>query len=323
VKTCTRCGLGKPLSAFAARRKSRGTLQSWCRDCHRAHAAERYRGFSADQLRTKTRNEHVRRAVLRARVWEILRTRWCADCGEPDPVVLDFDHLREKRGNIADLVSAGASWSSIEFELQKCEVRCGNCHRRRTAELRAETSAPTPERKRSARAQRRAKHAATPGVRADGRGESKDRLCPRCGKWRPLEAFAWRSRRRGERQPWCRDCHNAHKRAFYAANRGTETIRVALRREPIVRENLDRLRSFLEDHPCVDCGEHDVIVLEFDHVTGRKRADVTTMVRGGLIWTTIEHEIAKCEVRCVNCHRRRTAGQRGFRDRKGGLAEPA
>ena len=71
---------------------------------------------------------------------------------------------------------------------------------------------------------------------------------------------------------------------------------------------------------CVDCGESDPVVLEFDHIADKKAA-VTTMVWGGLLWTSIEREIAKCEVRCVNCHRRRTAVQQGFRDRKAGLAE--
>ena len=60
----------------------------------------------------------------------------CSDCGEPDPVVLDFDHLPEfeKRFEIARAVGASTrSWKSIEQEIAKCEVVCANCHRRRTA----------------------------------------------------------------------------------------------------------------------------------------------------------------------------------------------
>lgn len=60
----------------------------------------------------------------------------CVDCGEADPIVLDFDHLPQydKRFEIARAVSASTrSWSVILEEIQKCEVVCANCHRRRTA----------------------------------------------------------------------------------------------------------------------------------------------------------------------------------------------
>lgn len=53
-------------------------------------------------------------------------------------------------------------------------------------------------------------------------------------------------------------------------------------------------------------------MLDFDHVRGDKRASVAGMICSGLGWQTILVEIAKCDVRCVRCHRRRTAEQFGF-----------
>ncbi len=64
--------------------------------------------------------------------------------------------------------------------------------------------------------------------------------------------------------------------------------------------------AYLATHPCIDCGEADAVCLEFDHVRGPKRGNIGTML-GDHSWETIEAEIAKCEVRCANCHRRRTA----------------
>jgi hypothetical protein len=53
---------------------------------------------------------------------------------------------------------------------------------------------------------------------------------------------------------------------------------------------------------CVDCGITDIRVLDFDHVRGTKRASVSDLVRVGAGIERILDEIAKCDVRCRNCH---------------------
>ncbi len=58
-------------------------------------------------------------------------THPCCDCGETDPLVLEFDHLRDKRFNIGSALPY-RNWESILAEIEKCEVVCANCHRRRT-----------------------------------------------------------------------------------------------------------------------------------------------------------------------------------------------
>ena len=64
--------------------------------------------------------------------------------------------------------------------------------------------------------------------------------------------------------------------------------------------------EYLLAHECVDCGESDVRVLEFDHVSGTKSRDVTQMVQHGYSIAALEAEAAKCDIRCANCHRRRS-----------------
>jgi hypothetical protein len=63
----------------------------------------------------------------------------------------------------------------------------------------------------------------------------------------------------------------------------------------------------------VDCGESDPIVLEFDHIRGKKVGDVSTLAGQAFSWHKLSAEIAKCEVRCANCHRRRTYERRKSR----------
>jgi len=77
-------------------------------------------------------------------------------------------------------------------------------------------------------------------------------------------------------------------------------------RRPVNRRFVD---EYLKNHPCVDCGNSDVRVLEFDHVTGIKEGNVSYMV---LHCSTIKllKEIDKCEIRCCNCHRLVTIARR-------------
>lgn len=82
-------------------------------------------------------------------------------------------------------------------------------------------------------------------------------------------------------------------------------------RHKISKENArQRAREFiatyLSEHPCVDCGERDSVVLTFDHVQGQKHDNISDMVRNGLSVETIRAEIEKTEVACFNCHAIRT-----------------
>jgi 5-methylcytosine-specific restriction endonuclease McrA len=54
------------------------------------------------------------------------------DCGEKDPIVLEFDHIHSKKANVAAMLNHHG-WPAIQQEIEKCEIRCANCHRRRTA----------------------------------------------------------------------------------------------------------------------------------------------------------------------------------------------
>lgn len=64
-------------------------------------------------------------------VREYLQTHFCVDCGEPDPRVLDFDHRGEKNFTIGDVLTRGMDVSKIAAEIELCDVRCSNCHRKK------------------------------------------------------------------------------------------------------------------------------------------------------------------------------------------------
>ena len=81
------------------------------------------------------------------------------------------------------------------------------------------------------------------------------------------------------------------------------------------------IRNYLGENPCVDCGNSDIRVLEFDHRNPKdKKFNISKRVAGGVALQTLAAEVAKCDVRCANCHRIRTKEERHFgpNDKKSG-----
>lgn len=83
--------------------------------------------------------------------------------------------------------------------------------------------------------------------------------------------------------------------------------------EKAITSRLEYVLKYLETHPCVDCDEADPLVLEFDHRDPTTKAkDVSLLIRQAALLSRIVEEIAKCDVRCCNCHRRKHMLEGGF-----------
>ena len=132
------------------------------------------------------------------------------------------------------------------------------------------------------------------------------RFCIWCRLLKPVAAFAFRSKALGTRQSHCRSCHAAYRRSHYLRNRPEYIAREVERIRRRRTENRHLLRAYLRSHPCVTCGESDIVTLQFDHRDrATKRQDVGILVIAKP-WSVVCAEIEKCDVRCANCHRRRT-----------------
>lgn len=130
--------------------------------------------------------------------------------------------------------------------------------------------------------------------------------CPRCGLAKLLSEFP--VRRVGTPRPcaYCRPCQREISKQHYRAHLVEYRTKRRISQRHVIDRNLSMIDAVLQPLKCVDCGERDSTVLEFDHVKGNKLGDVSTMAYQGLSWKRILAEINKCEIRCANCHRRRT-----------------
>ena len=113
----------------------------------------------------------------------------------------------------------------------------------------------------------------------------------------------------GQRDTLCRACRSAYGKQHYVANRQRYIDQAQVVKARVRLERTARLLEFFVSHPCVDCGENDPVVLEFDHL-GDKRFNVSRGLTDRR-WDDVLEEIARCEVVCANCHRRRTTWRRG------------
>jgi hypothetical protein len=131
-RRCARCGEVKPLSDFNWRRIAVGERDTYCRPCRSAYGKEHYLANRERYIDLEAKRKRARAQKRMRYLLEYFLLHPCADCGEADPLVLEFDHLRDK----SFAIGAGLpdrNWESILREIEKCQVVCANCHRRRTA----------------------------------------------------------------------------------------------------------------------------------------------------------------------------------------------
>lgn len=131
-------------------------------------------------------------------------------------------------------------------------------------------------------------------------------VCSICKEEKSEESFYFQNKLAGTRGAYCKPCRATYHKEYYTKNRA-HLIAEAKRNSNIAKERVKALKEeYLSNHPCVDCGEADSIVLEFDHVRGEKRFNIADSNKLGYGIKRIQREIDKCEIRCANCHRRKT-----------------
>ena len=133
-----------------------------------------------------------------------------------------------------------------------------------------------------------------------------NKTCPHCKRTLALTDFNWKLK--GEkRASYCKECSRKYIKNHYLRNRKYYLQKARSRNKQIRNRAYQYIASFMLSHPCVDCGEKDILVLEFDHRDRtRKSEDVSRIIRQTGSLEKLALEISKCDVRCANCHRKKT-----------------
>lgn len=137
------------------------------------------------------------------------------------------------------------------------------------------------------------------------------KTCSKCKKDKPLTEFHKNRSRPDGHQGQCKPCKAEVQKQWYEKNKARHVQNVQENKKRTIRENVERLQEM--GLSCHDCGEDEWILLDFDHDDRlTKTKEVSRFIAQGYSWARIEEEIKKCTVRCVSCHRKRTAEQLGW-----------
>jgi hypothetical protein len=128
----------------------------------------------------------------------------------------------------------------------------------------------------------------------------------------PKDKFYKNSHRPDGLQTYCVDCAKERSKARYKGFSEEEKRQIKDAAKEKTRRNKQFLWDYLKQNPCVDCGETDPVVLDFDHTTGNKLGSLANLANQGSSIESLQEEISKCQVRCAHCHRRKTAKELGW-----------
>lgn len=138
TRVCSACKEESPLSEFHQRKNKKGELvyRYVCKPCACERARQSYQR-NKESAKARCAKAAKKRILERRRfVYEYLTKHPCVRCDEADPVVLEFDHIDRdtKDSPISQAIWANWSMKRLLAEIDKCQVLCANCHRRKTAQ---------------------------------------------------------------------------------------------------------------------------------------------------------------------------------------------
>ncbi len=92
------------------------------------------------------------------------------------------------------------------------------------------------------------------------------KTCPTCKLEQPNSEYNKNCRKKDGLQNTCKTCNKLSSRKHYLNNKDKVKAAVRARNIRVTDESKKVVYDYLLTHPCVDCGEDDPIVLEFDHI---------------------------------------------------------
>jgi len=129
------CKIDKNESEFNKKKSNKDGLQTECRECNKEKSKTYYSENRVKMSKQSNAAREIRLLELRKKFYNFLKNSSCVDCGEKRPETFDFDHKDSstKTRPVSEMIHGCYTWERVLEEIDKCDVRCANCHRVKTA----------------------------------------------------------------------------------------------------------------------------------------------------------------------------------------------
>ena len=137
MKICGTCEVEKSEADFQLKSKA-GALpikyHSQCKACQSSYQKKWYARNKVTTLLRAKKNNLVYKARNRQAIITYFQDKSCVDCGVTDYRVFQFDHKDDvvKVKDVSLLIAQSYSLKTVFSEIDKCYIRCANCHQIRT-----------------------------------------------------------------------------------------------------------------------------------------------------------------------------------------------
>ncbi|WP_395000850.1 hypothetical protein [Acinetobacter sp.] len=131
MKQCNTCKqhLPKTNEFFHYRNKKKGYLREVCKVCWSLYHAKHYKNNKQAYIDKARKNCNRYISKIDKILTRYKRLKGCIDCGNKEPIVLEFDHVRGTKIKEVSILRRNCNWKKIKEEIKKCDLRCANCHR--------------------------------------------------------------------------------------------------------------------------------------------------------------------------------------------------
>lgn len=121
MRRCSKCKETKDTRDFSGG-------NTYCKGCASESARESYRRNKSSTIARAKAQRKAKKELVASK-----KRVPCSDCGRVFPdELMQFDHQRDKIGNISQMVVNNRPVEELLAEIEKCQVVCVLCHRHRT-----------------------------------------------------------------------------------------------------------------------------------------------------------------------------------------------